>query len=109
MTDLEYLEGFQHWLQSKNPNEVVGIACKANACPIATYLSKTTKKHTVVTYDAIEVEGVARMHSDLSEAFVGEIDSLANGEKTLIYAGEALEILVNLQDRHKENLSKVTQ
>lgn len=37
--DILTKEKFEQWLKSQQPDDVVGLACRAACCPIATYIN----------------------------------------------------------------------
>lgn len=101
MIDLQNLNDFQNWLEAKKPDEVVGFICEADSCPIATFVSEMAAGVDVeVDSDSIYIEGEPYLHSDLSEAFVEEIDSLDNTEVT---AQQAINILLELRLKRQAN------
>lgn len=100
MVDL-YLDRFRRWLESRDPNSVVGYANDCTSCPVATWISRDlgirepiVDKQRITFFDhfgeyqLVDTPGWATRFIELID---GDLD--ACNEDVRVYRDEAIEAL----------------
>lgn len=94
------------WLATQPPQQVVGVAGRGYACPLARFLEAQGGEHVWVTLERTSVrlhgQDYVTLHSMWLISFLLEID--ARGQETPISAKEALAIVKLLATSPQEDL-----
>lgn len=96
--DLETLDGFEQWLNLKQPEQVVGVTTNCLECPLSRFYSEQTSYEMEFYQDRIEVcngDEVLRTlePSNLVTSFIKTLDAAYNDFDVPVTATDALVVL----------------